>query len=261
MFEQQLARLPAMPPRALESLPGLAIFSAVPKSAVFLPLLFLLVFLIVPLSIIKSDPAARLHWGRTLDVEGKIVSATDTSCRGTAARRLVYAFTAAGRGEFRGTALVCQGTLYYAVQGGDAIQLRYLADDPAVNALRGTPDNSPPLVFFLAMPLIALALLTGVYAPQVRETLRARRLIGQGQLTDGSISFIKRRSSLARSPWQSGGVYDVHVEYAAGGTRREAVGWCGNEWLVNQWTVGSKVHIAYLEQTPGKIAVLEAFIR
>jgi hypothetical protein len=261
MFEQQLARLSSMPPRTLESLPGLAIFSVVPKSMVFLPLLFLLVFLVVPLSIIRSDPQSRLQWGRTDDAQGTIVSATDTSCRGTAARRLVYAFTAAGRGEFRGTALVCPGTLYYAAQSGDAIQLRYLADDPAVNALRGTPDNSPPLALFLAMPPIVLALLTGVYAPQVRETLRARRLIARGQLTDGSILFIKRRNNLSRPSWQSGGLYDVHVEYAADGSRREAVGWCGNEWLVNQWTAGSKVHIAYLEQIPGKIAVLEAFIK
>jgi hypothetical protein len=261
MFEQQLAKLPATAPRTLESLPGLAIFSVVPKSVVFLPLLFLLIFLVVPLSIIRSDPQARLHWGGTREVQGTVVSATDTSCRGTAARRLVYTFTAAGRGEYRGTALVCQGALYYAVQNGDAIQLRYLAEDPAVNALRGAPDNSPPMVFFLTMPLLVLALLAGVYAPQVREILRARRLIAQGQLTDGSILFIKRRTNLSRPSWQSGGIYDVHLEYSAGGTRRAALAWCGNEWLVNQWTVGSKVHIAYLEQTPGKVAVLEAFIQ
>jgi hypothetical protein len=249
MFEQQFARLPEQPPRTLENLPGLAIFAVVPTSARLLPLVFALFIMAIPLSIMRLDPAQRLHWGRANDVQGTVVSAADSSCRGAAARRLVYAFTAGERGAYRGTALVCQGTLDYSIQTGDAVQRRYLASDPAVKALRGVPDNAPPVATFLAMPLLLLAF-AAVYAPQLREILQARRLISQGQLTDGSVLFVKPRNNLSRPSWQSGG-----------GTRREAVAWCGNDWLVGQWTAGSKVHLAYLDRTPGKVALLEAFVR
>ena len=73
MFEKQLAQFPQTPPRALQALPGLRIAAVVPKAAMFVPLMFVLFFVSVPLSILHSDPAMRLSWGPSRNVSGVVV--------------------------------------------------------------------------------------------------------------------------------------------------------------------------------------------
>jgi hypothetical protein len=260
MFETQLNQIPQNPPRA-ELLPGLRMASVLPKSALLLPFFFLAFFAVIPLSVLHSDPAMRLALGPTKTSQGAVVSATNTACRGAAARRLVYAFSAEQGGEFRGSATLCEGALYYTATVGDSVQVQYLAADPAVNTLRGMPNNAPPLAMFLVMPLFLLAFIFSLFLPQVRELLKARTLFRRGRLASGEVLFVKKRASSYRMGWPGNASYEVFIEYESANGRREAAAWCANEWLVNQLAPGAKVHIACSEDEPGKVALLEAFLR
>jgi hypothetical protein len=261
MFEAQLNQIPQNPPRA-ELLPGLRIASVLPRAALLLPFFFFIIFFAtVPLSVMHSDPATRLAWGPTKTSQGAVVSSTDTACRGSTARRLIYSFAADHGGEFRGSATLCEGALYYTAQVGDSVQVQYLTSDPTVNVLRGTPNNSPPLAIFMLMPLFLLAIILSMFLPQVRELLKARALFKRGRLASGEVLFVKKRASSYRTYWPGAASYEVFIEYQSGNGCREAVAWCANDWLVNQLPPGAKVHIAYSEDEPGKAALLEAFLR
>ena len=262
MFEKQLAQFPQTPPRALQALPGLRIAAVVPKAAMFVPLMFVLFFVSVPLSILHSDPAMRLSWGPSRNVSGVVVSVTDaSSCRGLGARRLVYSFASAGR-EFRGVAVQCEGALHYSAAAGDEVPIRYLASDPSINALQGLPENAPPVALFLVMPLFFLLLLSLLFVPQLRELRLARRLVKHGRLATAEVVFVRKRSTTSWPGWPGTGAYDVYVEFAspAGGCR-EAVAWCANDWLVNHLAPGAAVHVAYSDEEPANVALLEAFLR
>jgi hypothetical protein len=261
MFEQQLTQFPQNPPRALHALPGLRVAAMVPKTALFLPLIFVRFFFSMPFSILHSNPGMRLSWGPSRNVSGVVVSVDAASCRGVAARRIIYSFAPTGH-EFRGSAVQCAGALYYSVGAGDTVQIRYLASDPSVNALQGMPDNARPVALFLVMPLFFLLLLAQLFVPQLRELLLARRVLKHGRLATGSVVYVRKRSATSWPGWPGAGAYAVYVEFASpAGGRREAVAWCANEWLVNQLAPGAAVHVAYSDQKPARVALLEAFLR
>jgi hypothetical protein len=263
MFDNLLAQLPTTPPRPPRTLPGLRISSVVPRSALLLPIVFVAFFALVPLSVMRSDPAMRLALGPTQNSQGRIVSAVETpACRGSTARRVIYSFSPEQGREYRGSATMCEGAIYYSVKEGDPVEVQYLSSDPAVNVLRGNSNNAPPVAIFFLMPLFVLALLSSMFVPQIRELLRARRLYKGGRLAEGTVVFVKTRVSSFRPGWPGSSASEVFVEFRSPtGDRREAVAWCANEWLVNQLAPGAIVHIAYSDDDPAKVALLEAFLR
>jgi hypothetical protein len=90
MFDEVFARLPVEPPRRAETLPGLMLRGFIPKWAVVLPLFFLAFFMLLPLSVLNTDPAMRMATGATDTVQGHVVSvASASACRGGPSRRVV----------------------------------------------------------------------------------------------------------------------------------------------------------------------------
>jgi hypothetical protein len=101
MFDE-VSAVPPNPPRT-GVLPGMRLRSAVPRSTLILLLAFVLFFAVFPLSIMSTDPKAKLGIFPSSTTQGRVLSVTDVSgWRGSAARRVVYAFSAESGNEFRG---------------------------------------------------------------------------------------------------------------------------------------------------------------
>jgi hypothetical protein len=262
MFDE-LASISANPPRT-GFLPGMRLSSAVPRSTLILLLAFVLLFAVFPLSIMSTDPKAKLAIGPSGTAEGRVLSVTDVSaCRGSAARRIVYAFSAQSSSEFRGVGVVCEESAYYSTRAGEKIEIRFLKRDPAVNAIAGTEAvNEPPLFLFMIFPLFFLLILSPLYLPQLREIVRARRLYKKGALVEGKVVFVKRRSATNWPRWPGSTTADVYVAHQTpSGGRVETVVGCSNDWLLNQLSAGATVHILLAPDKSGRGALVEAFIR
>jgi hypothetical protein len=259
----ELASIPANPPRT-GFLPGMRFSSAIPRSTLILLLAFVLLFAVFPLSIMSTDPKAKLGIGPSGTAEGRVLSVTDVSaCRGSAARRIVYAFSAESSSEFRGVGVVCEESAYYSTRVGEKIEIRFLKRDPAVNAIAGTEAvNEPPLFLFMIFPLFFLLILSPLYLPQLREVVRARRLYKKGALVEGKVVFVKRRSAITWPGWPGSTTADVYVAHQTpSGGRVETVVGCSNDWLLNQLSPGATVHILLAQDKSARGALVEAFIR
>jgi hypothetical protein len=264
MFEEEFAKLPVAAPRPVQSLPGLSLRGAIPKAALFLPLIFLAFFAFIPLSIMHADPAMRLALGPTDTAQGHVVSNVSASaCAGTASHRVTYAFLSKSGNEYRGAATLCGQSPYYSAQEGDAIEVKYLSSDPTLNALPGDARNQPPpFAVFFFMPVFFLVVFASLFWPSLRDTLQARRLFKNGRLATGKVVFVKKRASPYRSGMYGSSSAQVFIEFQSPGQeKREAVAACHNEWLINQLTPGMTVHIAYSGEKPADIALLDAYLR
>jgi hypothetical protein len=262
VFDDQLANVPKQPPRT-GALPGMRFGAAIPRATPILLLAFILLFATLPLSIMNSDPKAKLALGPSTTIEGHVLSATDVSgCRGAASRRIVYAFSAPSGNEFRGSVLVCEESSYYSAQAGDKIPIRYLTRDPTVNAVAGTDQNEPPVFLFMIFPFFFLLMFSPLYFPQLREVMRARRLYRKGTLVQGKVVFVKRRSAATWPGWPGSSNADVYASYhLPSGETAETVAWCANDWLINQLSPGSTVHVLLPPDKSSRGALLEAYIR
>jgi hypothetical protein len=264
MFEDMFARLPAEPPRRVEDLPGLRLAGVVPKWAIVLPLFFVFFFMLFPLALLNNDPAMRMSIGATETAQGHVVSVgTATACRGGASRRVVYAYSDKSGREHRAAALVCEESPYFSVKEGDAIEVRYLKSDPAVNALpREVRNEPPPFLFFLFMPVFFLGIFGAMFWPPIREVLRARRLFKLGRIATGRVIFVKRRANFLWPGMPGASASLVYVEIAASsGVTREVAASCQNDWLMNQLAPGATVHVAYLSDKAKDVALLDAYVR
>jgi hypothetical protein len=141
--------------------------------------------------------------------------------------------------------------------------VQYVAGNPSINAMRGGARNdAPPVALFLLMPIFILAMFSPMFVPQVRELLRARRLYGTGQLAIGTVIFVKKRVTASWPGWPGNSAAEVFIEYqATGGQKREAVAWCPNDWVVYNLAPSAKVHVAYSDDKPSRVALLEAYLR
>jgi hypothetical protein len=264
MFEEELAKLPIETPRRLDSLPGLRLRGSVPRVAILLPLLFVGIFVMMPLSLMRTDPAMRLAMGPTESTQGRVISNTNASaCRGEASHHVTYSFSTPSGREYRGGTTLCEQSPYYSVNAGEAIEVRYLKSEPTLNALASERQQEPPpLLFFFFMPFFFLAIFGAMFWPPIRELLRARRLFRNGRLAVGKVVFVKKRATGFWPGMPFNSAAEVYIAFsAAGEPKREGVAACQNDWLVNQLTPGTDVHVAYSDDTSAKVALLEAYIR
>jgi len=264
MFEDEIAKLAVEPPRRLESLPGLRLRGSIPKAAIILPLFFIAFFVMMPLSIMHADPAMRLAMGPTQSVQGRVISnTTATACRGEASHRVTYSFSAPSGREYRGSTTLCEESPYYSVSPGEAIEVRYLKNEPTLSALASERQQEPPpLALFFFMPFFFLALFGAMFWPSIRELLRARRLFKNGRLAVGKVIFVKKRATGFWPGMPFNSASEVYITFsAAGEPKREGVAACQNDWLVNQLTPGTDVHVAYSDDKSAKVALLEAYVR
>jgi len=264
MFEDQFAQVSVNPPRRTDTLPGLRLSAVVSKSTLYLSLIFVGFFTLIPFSIWKSDPMMRLAMGPTKTVQGRVLSAMDTStCRGSTGHRVNYEFSPDPGREFRGSMNLCQESPYYSVNNGDEVEVQFVPSDPAVNALQGgTANGAPPVALFLLMPVFILAMFAPIFVPQLREVLRARRLFKKGRLALGTVIFVKKRITTSWPGWLGNSAAEVYVEFESPMSKKlEAIAWCQNDWLVTHLEPGAKVHIAYMGEKPDRVALLEAYLR
>jgi hypothetical protein len=262
MFEDELAAVVAQPPRP-GVLPGMRLSSAIPRSTLILLVAFMLFFGAFPLSIMSADPRARLDLGPNRVAEGRVVSTSDvSSCRNSDGRRIVYAFSPEGGKEYRGTNVVSEVSPYYSAQVGDKIEIRYLVRDPIVSAVAGSDSNEPPIFVFMLFPAFFFLVFSPLYFPQIREVMRARRLYKTGVLLQGNVVFVKKRGGATWPGWPGSSTADVYVAHQLpGGGRAETIAWCTNDWLINQLSPGTPVHILLSPKKSQRGALLEAFLR
>jgi hypothetical protein len=263
MFDDELAAIPTQPPRT-GVLPGMRIGAAVPKSTLLLLLAFFVLITALPLSIISTDPKMRLGIGPSGMAQGRVLAtATVSSCRNSAAHRIIYSFSPQSGNEFRGAGLLCEVSPYYSAQADDKIEIRYLKRDPAVNSIAGTAsDNEPPIFIFLLFPFFFLLLLSALFLPQIREVMYARRLYRAAVLTEGKVVFVKKRSGVNWPGWPGSSTAEVYVAHQLpSGGRAEAIVRCTNDWLVNQLVPGATVHILLPRDKSKRGALLQEYIR
>jgi hypothetical protein len=221
----------------------------------------------IPLSILESNSDLTLQLGPSLEAQGTVRDVSDaSSCRSGSAHRIVYAFTSSSGMQQRGVDSLCEESPYYSVQVGDAIAIRYLTRDPAVNEVAGAHTDAPPLAFAffpLFFPLFFLAIFAPLFLPRVREILRARRLYRMGVLTQGKVVFVKKRT-LGPTQWHGmqGNFAEVYVAYTQpGGQRAELIAGCSNDWLLNHLEPGAAVHVVHAPGGSPRGSILEEFIR
>jgi hypothetical protein len=263
MFEDEFAKWPVEAPRRVESLPGLRLSASISKAAIIFPLFFISFFVMIPLSIMHGDPAMRLATGPTEAAQGRVLSTTrDSACRGEASHHVTYAFSIPSGREYRGGATLCEQSPYYSVKTGEPIEVQYLKSEPTLNALPGEGQQAPPLVLFLLMPFFFLAIVASLYWPPVREVLRARRLFRSGRLAVAQVVFVKKRAASFWPGMPFTSASEVYVRFRTlVDANREGVAFCRNDWLLNQLVPGTTVHVAYSDDEPAKIALLDAYLR
>jgi hypothetical protein len=263
MFEEQFANLPADPPRAFESLPGLKLRRAFQGTALLFPLVFIIFFLSVPLSIMRSDPSMRFAISPNRSIQGRVISSNIVAaCRSDKAHRVIYEFSPKDGTNYRGAGTACEQSIYYTVKEGDAVEVQYLTHDPVVSRLRGnTPPNATPVYLFIFTPVFILAMFGSLLFPPLRELRRARRIFRNGRLATGAVLFVKRRANTFSRGWSGNTSSDVFIQFtSSAGQKREGVAWCPNEWLADQLVQGGEVHVAYDDRSDN-VALLEAFVR
>ena len=262
MFDDELGAIPTRPPRQ-GVLPGMRLRAAIPKSTLILLVAFVVFFAVFPLVIMSADPRARLDLGPRRTAEGRVVSiAAVSGCRGSGGHRIVYAFPVEAGNEFRGASTICDESPYSGAQVGEKVEIRYLASDPAVNGIAESDSNGPPIVIFLFFPIFFLLVLSPLYLPQMRDVMRGRRLYKSGVLVQGNVVFVKKRSAGTWPGWPGSSTADVYVAHQLpGGGRAETIAGCTNDWLVNQLSPGTAVHVLLPPKKSQRGALLEAFLR
>jgi len=263
MFEEDIARLPVDPPRVAALLPGLRISSAISRASLILPIVFVALFALLPLSIAFSDPQARLTLGHTEVVDGRIVTLRPNGCRGQG-HQITYTFSPPTGVEYRATASLCPDSPYYELNTGDRVPVKYLASDPAINAIADASGaDQPPFLLVFLFPIFALLMFLPAFVSQLRPLLRARHLFQNGRIVLGSVVFVKRKTNSSWWPgWPASITAEIYVTYRLpAGNIQEAKAWCDNDWFLNQLQPGGTVHIAVLSDRPNEAALLDAFVR
>lgn len=262
MFDDELAKVPTQPPRSLTLLPGLRVRSVFSGISLSGPLTIISFFSLFPLLILFSGPEGRLAFGNTGLAQGRVIKVSNSDSPSQTRRVLTYAFTPPGnRGEYRSTSSVDQSSVYFSINAGNSVPIKYLISDPAISVIAGDRNSEPPYFLFLFFPFFGLLIFAPVFAPVFRELLRARRIVKNGFITQGSIVFVRRRIR-GWPVWPDLAAFDVTVSYQTpSGVSAEAKAWCNNEWLVHNLPPDCTVHIAIIPSRPGRGALLEAFVR
>lgn len=262
MLEEQIAGIPRRPPRQVSDLPGLKWTSISSRTGLAFPIALVIFFCLFPLIVLYSEPSARLAYGHTEVADGRVVSVAASGCHGDG-QSVTYAFTSRNTVEYRGTASVCSGSPYSDLAPGQAIPIKYLVADPSNNAIAGVMEgNQPPLAFFFLFPFMALLFIGPLFLPQVRELARARRIFRKGEIVQGKVVFVKRRSASSWPGWPGTSSTDIFVSYRLpSGATAEAKAWCNNDWLLNNLPPGAEVNIAVMAEKPKEAVLIEAFVR
>lgn len=263
MFEDQLDRIPAEPPRSSALLPGLRLGSAISRRSLIIPLAFVALLALMPLFLMFEDPKARLTLGRSETTSGKVVHVAEgDACRGRG-REITYTFVPLRGPEYHASRSVRSGSPYFNVRPGDSIPVKFLVSDPSVSTIAGEADTDPGLYFaFFFFPLFAVLIFGPLFLPRLGQVFRDRRLFRRGRVAHGTVLFVKQSVASTWPGWPGWCVSEVFVGFQLpSGAAAEARATCQNDWLLQHLQAGAPVHIAYLPDRPSRAVLLEAYVR
>jgi len=261
MFEDLLKGITREAPRPLAQLPGLRYSTAVPRQIMWFVLIFGVFFLLMPLSILRTDPNMRLASGQNATAQGQVIAVGEPDESQGRGRRLIYEFTPPQGVPHRGSAMVRSNSPYYSIKAGETLPVRYLAGDPGVNAIANGRADQPPLFVICMFPLLFVLLFGMVLVAPLRQVLRARQAFKKGRLAQGVVVYVRRRQNTGWGNQLSLPSYDIFIAYQTPQGTHEAQAWCNNDWLLKHLAPGGTVNIAYLPDKPDRIVLLEAFLR
>jgi len=254
--------IPRNPSRRMDTLPGLRWKNAFDRRAMLLPLIFLGFFLFFPVMMFTSDPTMRLQFKQKARVEGKVTVTKDRNSGEGRGRDLEYSFETKDHQQYLGSQVVYEHSPYFQAEAGTAVPIIYAEGEPALNGIDGlVGQDAPPLALFLIFPFFPLVFFGLMLLPSIQSVAKARKIFKQGTIVDAEIVFIKKRSVLAGFHFP---ISRSEVYYTYKNTRDEQVESktvCDNDWLVHKLDIGTPIHVAYVERSPRKSVILEAFIR
>jgi hypothetical protein len=261
MFEDHLASIPQEPPRPVTLLPGLRLSSAVPPRTIALPLLFVLLFALMPLLFLLQDPEARLVLGRSETTTGTVLEVAQRDDYHQ--RAITYAFRSVSGPEYRASQAIRRRSPYANVRPGDSVPVKFLVSDPSVSVIAGEEDPGPSVFFpFLMFPLFGLVFLGPFVAPRLRAIMRDRWLFRRGRITTATVIFVKQRTNSAWPGWPGWSAADVVVGFhLPSGESAEATLTCHNEWLLHHLAPRTSVRVAYSPDRPARAMLLDAYVR
>jgi|CXWL01.1.fsa_nt_gi hypothetical protein len=261
MFENIISKIPTQPPRSPALLPGLALTTSFSKT-MLLPLAFMAMFTLIPLSMILNESKSQLTNRNSKTADGVVISVA-VAPRTQDDHEIIYAFTPAGGSEHRGSCKCSKGSAYYDLKPGDHVPVKYLPSNPSLNKLGDMVNdtNGPPVFVFIMFPLFGLLILVPMLGPQISELWKARKIFKVGQIGKGAVFFIKRKASPS---WPTYAIppAEIFVSYQlTSGKEVEGRALCSNDWLLAHLPPGANVNIAFIESKPNEIVLLDAYIR
>lgn len=259
--DDELARIPAQPPRRADLLPGLRFSRAASPRMLALPLAFLALMAVMPLAVLAGDRNLQLALRETETAEGRVETVeAGRACQGESSE-ISFSFPSRAGVVFRGAESVCPRSPYQAVRPGDSVPVVYLVSDPAVNALAGetAAGGAASLLPILLFPLFGLVFFAPLFWPRVAQLRRDRKLFTRGTLATGRVVFVatQRDSFWPGWPAPTRGEVFVAAELPAGG-EQEVKAVCNNDWLLAHLAPGAEVHVCVVG---GNAVLLENYVR
>src|SRR5690349_7941723 len=262
MFDEQLSNLATSPPRSLRLLPGLLVWNAIFHREVWIPLLYIGLFGLLPVLMLFAELRSKLSFGPSQIAAGTVIQAT--AVQHTRDTEITYRFRTTDDQEYRATRTVGSESPYTGVHPGDSVPIRYQIGRPSRSLIvEDREKDADHLFFFLLFPLFAAVFFLGPTSiPRLIQLLKDRRVFRKGELTDASVVFVNPRGVFSWFGWC--GLYsaDVFVKFQlSSGDQAEAKTVCRNDWLLRQLGPGTSVHIAYMPNRPARVVLLETYVR
>ena len=270
-FADSLAHVPDMAPREPRQLCGLTVWQIL-KPWLFIAVFFISLLALIPVLTIVLDKDFQAQRrvltptaGVVLQAEKQPQLAASNSPASIGTTLLKFSFRARQGVTFYGSQVVQNNTPFALLKKGAPLPIVYDSQEPSFNGVDGVLGrNDFPIVLLFALPLVGLfyALMFGwpFFIP-LRQTMRARSIYKQGELTVGRVDFVKKKGAVFGAytlPNQSTEVL-YHFDDTDGKTHRSRQK-CDNDWLLQKLDVGSQLQIVYLAQKPERCIFLEAFI-
>jgi hypothetical protein len=261
ILRAELSRIPAVPPRPADLLPGLRLSGRVMLRQLA-PFSFLGLFAFMPVVIFLVDPGARLAYGQRTTGRVEHVERESQQCGGHGIG-IRYSFSSPEGLPFRGEDTACPRTPYSDVREGDAVTVVYLASDPTTNAIAGGQRvaNAPPWPIFLVFPLMMALFLVPLFWPQYSQLRRDRRLFRTGVLAGGTAVYVAAPQTAWWPGWPRPTQSTVFVKARLPtGGEREVRAVCSNDWLLAHLAPGTEVTVV-CEQDGSRAVLLESYLR
>jgi hypothetical protein len=245
MPAEELARIPAAPPRSPGLLPGLRLSRAFSGRGLLVPGIFLLILSLIPIASLTQDPQAELAFRKTERTAGRVEHVERGQDCSQGSLEISYSFTDPRGIPFRGHGTVCQSSSYAGIRAGDRVAVVYVEANPAVNGLTVEDRlQAGSFAFQMLIPIVALLLFAPLLWPQLSQLRRDRGLFRKGVLAKGSVVYVAATRDGAWPAWAATRRHQVFVTARLpSGEEKQVRACCTNDWLLQQMPPGQQVNV------------------